>query len=294
MERQDMPDADIVREALRAEAASHQPDREMIMRRLERGKASARAPFARRGRLPRRSGFLVTAIAAVIGLSVAGTWAAAGRYTATSVTGIASPSASAPQAGPMVGNPTASPSHSATRSPDRSPSPSPARSTTMSPDASPTPSTTPSGTAAAPAPSAGATPAATHVQDGYLWSDGSVDPHSTDFWAQSNITIKTGQALTGLTVELRVALTPGVQSTGSWSTLPAGDVDTTVTRQGSMLVYRFTLKAGVTMAPGSYEFAGQYNHAPGGRDAGQDTYAATAAVAAGPSAQVWGNFYPTH
>lgn len=153
------------------------------------------------------------------------------------------------------------------------------------------------GPAPAPSPSASAGTATgrphTQVQDGYLWSDGSVDPHSNTFWAQSNITLKTSRPLTSLQVELRVALTPGVQSTGSWSTIPAADVDITLGQQNGMLVYRFVLRSGVTLAPGSYEFAGQYNHAGGGRDAGKDTYAATTGAGGSP-ARVWGDFYPTH
>ncbi|MEY9968442.1 hypothetical protein ABIA33_006526 [Streptacidiphilus sp. MAP12-16] len=81
--------------------------------------------------------------------------------------------------------------------------------------------------------------------------------------------------------------------TGTWSTVRAADLVTTVTRDGSVLLYEFTLRPGATLAPGSYEFAGQYNHAPGGRDAGQDTYQATAS-AHSTQVEVFGNFYATH
>ncbi|WP_327265825.1 hypothetical protein [Streptomyces sp. NBC_01232] len=56
------------------------------------------------------------------------------------------------------------------------------------------------------------------TEDGPLWADGSVDPHS-------NVTLKAGEPLTALVVELRVALTEGVRDTGNWRTRPAADFD---------------------------------------------------------------------
>lgn len=58
------------------------------------------------------------------------------------------------------------------------------------------------------------------TEDGPLWADGSVDPHSNVYWAQSNVTLKTGKPLTALVVELRIALTEGVKDTGNWRTRP--------------------------------------------------------------------------
>ncbi|GGU24752.1 hypothetical protein GCM10010274_09210 [Streptomyces lavendofoliae] len=51
------------------------------------------------------------------------------------------------------------------------------------------PSISPSRTPDAGAPVAG-------EQDAPLWPDESVDPHSSDFWAQSNVTLKTREELT--------------------------------------------------------------------------------------------------
>ncbi|MEU4654371.1 hypothetical protein AB0G32_10550, partial [Streptomyces sp. NPDC023723] len=132
----------------------------------------------------------------------------------------------------------------------------------------------------APARSPDATgrpPAGPGAEDGPLWSDGSVDPHSNEFWAQSDVTLKTDRPLTALTVRLRIAQTGGVTSTGAWRSLPEGDFALTVAERDGFLVYTWRLKRGRTVPAGDWVFAGQYDHERGGRDAGADSYAATAA-----------------
>ncbi|WP_406367719.1 hypothetical protein [Streptomyces sp. NBC_01546] len=156
-------------------------------------------------------------------------------------------------------------------------------------------------TAAAPsaAPSAGGSAAppaeGSRTEDGPLWADGSVDPHGNAYWAQSNVTLKARKPLTALVVELRIALTEGVKDTGSWRTRPAADFDLSVRQEGGFLVYRWTLKPGRTLPSGEHVFAGQYNHAAGGRDAKDDTYRIDAGAGAGAGdaesgAAVWGGF----
>jgi hypothetical protein len=143
---------------------------------------------------------------------------------------------------------------------------------------------------AAPLPSASPIPSGVHTQESFLWSDGSVDPHSIDNWAQSNVTLKNHLTVTAMTATLRIALTPGVASTGAWSTVSSKDLTVTVTRQKNALVYKWALKPGRTLAPGTYVFAGQYQHAAGGRDAGRDVYQATATARDIP-VQVYGDFF---
>ncbi|WP_399030363.1 hypothetical protein [Streptomyces sp. 15-116A] len=104
-----------------------------------------------------------------------------------------------------------------------------------------------------------------------------MDPHSNDYWAQSNVTLKTSTRLTELTVRLRVAQTGSVASTGAWRSLPEDDFGLTVEERGGFLVYTWTLKEGRTVPPGEWMFAAQYDHRRGGRDAGSDTYTVTAA-----------------
>nr|WP_133996503.1 protein kinase [Streptomyces sp. 846.5] len=126
-------------------------------------------------------------------------------------------------------------------------------------------------------------------QQGFLFAQGSIDPHSNPYWAQSNLVLKNDLAITALDVRLRVVLTPGVANTGSWATVPAQDLVTTVTRSDNALLYEFVLKPGVVMAPGSYEFAAQYNHAQGYRDSGNDSFDATA-TSVGNQVELTGSF----
>ncbi|MFD3331704.1 hypothetical protein ACFWV1_03480 [Streptomyces sp. NPDC058700] len=99
-----------------------------------------------------------------------------------------------------------------------------------------------------------------------------IDPAGNRWWAQSELALTTETPVGGLTVELRVARTPDVVSTGHWRTRPAEDFTVTVAEEAGALVYRWTLRPGRTVPPGPHVFAGQYNHAEGVRDASADTY----------------------
>lgn len=54
---------------------------------------------------------------------------------------------------------------------------------------------------------------------GYLWSDGSVDSDTNDYWDQSTVTVKSTKPLTSLNVVVEIIQTGGVSSTGTWSSL---------------------------------------------------------------------------
>ncbi|OSP42480.1 hypothetical protein B7767_15355, partial [Streptomyces sp. 13-12-16] len=101
--------------------------------------------------------------------------------------------------------------------------------------------------------------------------------------------LKTTERLTSLTVELRIAQTGGVTSTGAWRSLPEDDFELSVDERDGFLVYVWTLKDGRTVEPGEWVFAGQYDHERGGRDAGEDTYTARAGTGSGERA-VGGDF----
>ncbi|WP_328697238.1 hypothetical protein [Streptomyces sp. NBC_00342] len=153
----------------------------------------------------------------------------------------------------------------------------------------------PSGGRPAAPPSAVTTPSAPGggapgAEDGPLWTDGAVDPHSNAYWAQSNVTLRTAEPLSSLTVELRIALTGGVTSTGSWRSLPERDFTVSATEAGGFLVYRWALKPGRTVPAGTHTFAGQYNHAEGARDASGDYLTAHAVRASGQRASVRDSF----
>ncbi|MEV5354750.1 hypothetical protein [Streptomyces sp. NPDC052693] len=254
-----------VHEELRARlheaAGRHEPDRERMLARVERGMTGAAASGHRATRPP-VVGWLRVAGATA---AVAGVLAVGGYAVASAVKEEA-----APRQREVATSPTPTPSPVATsRAPAPPVDPAPSGTPEERRPSSPPPSRTPS--ASAPQ----RTPAAT--EDGPLWSDGSVDPHSNDFWAQSNITLKNREPLTALTVRLRIAQTGGVSDAGAWRSLPEGDFTLTVAERDGFLVYTWTLKEGRTVPAGEWVFAGQYDHERGGRDAGADRYAVTAA-----------------
>ncbi|KAF3464709.1 hypothetical protein [Streptomyces sp. Tu 3180] len=265
-----------LRARLQEAAGAHEPDRERMLARIERGMAGPARPD-HRARRPPVFGWVRVASATA---AVAGVLAVGGYAVASAVKGDEAP----PQRHVAV-----SPTPAATPSPDatsRTPAP-PAEPSPDAPERSRGTATAPAGT---PEPSGTPRPPA-GVEDGPLWSDGSVDPHSNEFWAQSNVTLKTTERLTALTVELRIAQTGGVTSTGAWRSLPEDDFALAVEERDGFLVYVWTLKEGRTVPPGEWVFAGQYDHDRGGRDAGDDRYTATA-TAGSERLGVAGDFAP--
>ncbi|MEU9143721.1 hypothetical protein [Streptomyces sp. NPDC048349] len=236
---------------LRTAAEAHQPDRARILARVERGTSDAPA---RHGESSGARPWLRVALAS---LATAGVLAVGGFAAAAIV--------QSPPARPHVSVTPAAPS--ATGSPHATPS-APATGGPPAPDRS-------SSTSPSPAAAGGAGPArpgSAQVQDGPLSSAGALDASSNAYWAQSNLTLKATQPLTTLTVELRITQTGGVQSTGSWRTLPADDFTVTVQHEGTGVVYRWILKPGRTVPAGQHVFAGQYNHAAGEREIEHDGY----------------------
>jgi hypothetical protein len=256
---------------LRESAQAYRPDHARMLARVERGLAG---PAVRhRTRSFTRSGprtFLA-------GLATAGLLATGGFAVAGIVHG---PSPSTTATTPTV-SPAATPRP--TQSDSASPRPTPSDSATA-PGSSPT---TAAGSSH-PAQTTGARP-----QAGPLWSAGSVDRRSIAYWSQSDLVLRSTQPVTALTLELRIAQTGGVQSTGSWRTLPSDDFTVTAQEVAGALVYRWVLKPGLTLPPGQYEFAAQFNHATGLRDAGGDSYRVDARTPAGSPVAVWGGFVPT-
>ncbi|MFJ8194364.1 hypothetical protein ACIQ8D_32095 [Streptomyces sp. NPDC096094] len=259
-----------LRARLHEAARAHEPDRARILTRVERGMADqGQARPGRHGAM--RPPLLGWARVAGATAAVAGVLAVGGYAVASAVKDDAPPQRA------VVTSPTPTPSPEAATS--RAPAP-PADPTPSAPPGTGTPDTPASSRPPAATGGATARPPVSAVEDGPLWSDGAVDPHSNDFWAQSNITLKTGEPLTALTVELRVAQTGGVASTGAWRSLPEEDFTFTVEERDGSLAYRWTLKRGRTVPAGEWMFAGQYDHDRGGRDAGRDRYSATATAGA--------------
>ncbi|MGW8061322.1 hypothetical protein ACVV2G_03340 [Streptomyces ziwulingensis] len=270
-----------LRARLHQAAGRHEPDREYILARVERGMAGEVRPGHHRATRPPLLGWARVAGATA---AVAGVLAVGGYAVASAVKDDAPPQRSV--ATSPTPAPTPSPDGTASDAPAPPPAPTPSRTPgSQTPDA-PASSPPPAATSTAPA-----RPPASSVEDGPLWSDGSVDPHSNAFWAQSNVTLKTDVPLTALTVELRVAQTGGVASTGAWRSLPEDDFTFAVDERDGFLVHRWTLKEGRTVPAGEWMFAGQYHHERGGRDASGDRYAAAATAGSG-ELSVEGDFAP--
>ncbi|MER5444106.1 hypothetical protein ABT052_18970 [Streptomyces sp. NPDC002766] len=273
MRQQDVHDE--LRARLHEAAEAHKPDRARMLARIERGMSPEADRAGHRATRPPVWGWVrvVGATTAVAGML------AVGGYAVASAVKDDTP----PQQQTVAVSPTPTPSPDATsRAPVPPVEPAPSR----------TPGThRPSGTPSPTKPSASVTvlPSAGGGSDGPLWSDGAVDPHSNDFWAQSNITLRTSTQLTALTVQLKIAQTGGVSNTGAWRSLPEQDFDLTVGERNGYLVYTWTLKAGRTVPKGEWVFAGQYNHERGGRDAKDDGYTARA-TADGEQRAVGGDF----
>jgi len=245
-----------IRRRLREAAEAHEPNRARILARVERGAADPTV----RHRTPSIARSWQQA--AIVGLVAAATLATGGLAVAA-IGGVPSPPAATPTPVTPIATPTPTPS---------------ARATTSSTTGPPPPPVT------TPRSSHPTRPADSRFQDGPLWSQGSVDAHSTIYWAQNNLILKTTQPLSSLTVELRIAQTGGIQKTGNWQTLPSEDFIVTVEESGGALLYRWVLKPGRTVPAGQHQFAAQYNHAAGIRKAKRDSYHVQAQSSAGPSA----------
>ncbi|MEV0126572.1 hypothetical protein AB0I16_34355 [Streptomyces sp. NPDC050703] len=256
-----------VRGRLRGAAQAHRPDRERMRARVEQGMAAGPRP-GRQAKRPRGAGAswlrVVTATAAAAGVCAVGGYGVASALRAdetgrSSVATTATPGTPAPAASEHTRD---------TTPPTRRPGGTPATPPVSGPPKSARPPG--GGTSSRPArPPRTSTevPAAE-----LLWADGSVDPGSSAYWSQGDITLKARKPLTSLTVELRVDMGAKVEDTGNWRSLPEADFDVTVGERDGFLVYRWTLRAGRTVPVGEHTFAGQYNHPGGKRDAHGDRY----------------------
>jgi hypothetical protein len=250
---------------LREAAEAREPDRDRIAARVRRGAAG---PVVRhRARPFARSGLRALATLGAVGVLATGGLAVADIIHITPA-----PKRPAPvQPTPTLGAPWSA-------APSRTPSAPRTDPAVVLPTAPGTAHSTP--------------PAADQTRNGPLWSVGSVDPGSTVYWAQSDLALRTTQPLTALTVELRIAQTGDVRSTGYWQTLPGADFTVTVQQVGATLVYRWVLKPGSTVPAGQHRFAAQFNHATGGRNPAGDAYRVDAQAPGGP-ASVSGRFTAT-
>ncbi|MFF1544481.1 hypothetical protein [Streptomyces sp. NPDC058291] len=275
---------DELRARLHEAAEAHEPDRARILARVERGMAGpGRQRSDHRATRPPLWGWtrIAGATAAVAGMLAVGGYAVASAVKGDTpaqqqTVSVSSPPVESPEATSRpLASPRATPSSGGGASPSVKPHVPPSKSARATP----------------PTPTVTMLPAIDDDRDGPLWSDGSVDPHSNDFWAQSNVTLKTSERLTHLTVQLKVAQTGGVSRAGAWRSLPEDDFVFSVVERDGFLVYTWVLKEGRTVAEGEWVFAGQYDHDRGGRDARNDSYAVSGRSEGGQSS-VGGDFAP--
>ncbi|MEY9862691.1 cytoskeletal protein RodZ [Catenulispora sp. GAS73] len=251
---------DDLRRRLRETAEAHQPDRDAMLVRIQRGMAlSDGADRARSFRRRKQTSWLKVSLATLTVVGVTGL----GGLAVAAVMQQRAPQPTTPAVVAPTGD-----TASATPSP---------RTSTAKPPAptSPTPSRQPTTTA--------------KTADGPIAARGTIGPHSIIYWAENDLTIDVAQPLTTLTVEIRIAQTDGVQHTGEWRTAPADDFTVSVAPADGFLVYRWTLKPGRTVPAVQQVFAAQYNHKTGMRDASKDTFRVETTVA-GHTSVVWGNF----
>jgi hypothetical protein len=260
-----------LRTALREEADRHRPDRQAMLDRIAQGRApSTRRPVDRALALLRPAAAAL-AVAVVLVLAVAGVRLGSRGPDVDDT--------------PVAATPT--PSATPAPTPSAAPKPSTATATTTPPK----PPRTSTGTTSTPGRTTPATTAPVIDRDGFVSSTARVDPGSNNGWAQSNVVLTTTRELTALEVTVEIALTPGVAFSGKWSTLPENVLDITYSTTNKMLIYRFILRPGNTIAPGKYTFAVQYSHTPGKRSAADDGYVARV-TGEDKDAKVSGGFMP--
>jgi hypothetical protein len=258
---------DQVSRQLREAAEAHQPDRARMLARVNRGTAATTTTRPASG--ISRSWSRV----ALAGVAAAGVLVTAGIALA----GIVRTGPPAETTMPAVPNSVSAPSSapSSPTPPGPTGSTAPPVMTRQDPPGTPNP---PSGTA-------------DRLADGPLSSKGSVDPNSHTFWTQDQLVLDVAKPLTKLTVEVHIAQTGGVQSSGQWQTAPADDFTVTVREIDGQVVYRWELKPGRTVPAAQQIFAVQYGHTRGARDGKADRYGVMA-TAAGQDHAVWGGFRP--
>jgi hypothetical protein len=249
--RDSRPDGAWLADALRARAQDHEADLERIRAGFERLTTEGATPGTRRRRPlgPARVRLLG------IPLGIAAVLASATVAVAVSV-GIAVssiPHSTVPIASPET-------SSAATVTTSETPSAPTASAKATSPAEGAIASATTQGTAAA----TGAT--------GALAAAGSVDPHSTEFWAQENLALTTARPVRDLRITVTVSGGSGVVSTGFWTTLPSAELESSVTRVSGGLEYEIILKPGLSLGPTTYRFGFQFNRPASGHDFALDTY----------------------
>ncbi|HET9168284.1 MAG TPA: hypothetical protein VFN97_02575 [Actinospica sp.] len=136
------------------------------------------------------------------------------------------------------------------------------------------------------APTEGATSPATTAtgsagSGGQLAATASVDAHSTQYWAQENLTVTPAKTISELRITVTVSGGSSVVSTGMWTTIVPASIETSATPVSGGLEYQVTLKPGQSLKPAVYRFGFQFNRPASGHDFALDTYHVTAVTTDG-------------
>jgi hypothetical protein len=265
------PPEHLVRSELRRAVDSRTPDRTAMLNRI----AANRAADARRPRhqLVRLAGSAL-AVATVLGLGGMAKWALADEDQ-----GSPPPVAVAP--GPATSAAVSDPATAGSTPHSTSPSSRPHSSAPGSPSTS-------ASSAATPVPTASLVrghPGDTKTDKGSLRST------SATAAGLNRVTLIPGAALTTLSLDIRVPLTPGLTAGTGTTDAPAGAVTATVQKASDALIYHFVLAQDKALQAGTWTFTATYGG--GARNIAGDTYEAYAYSVERKDIHVYGNFLPT-
>jgi hypothetical protein len=137
--------------------------------------------------------------------------------------------------------------------------------------------------AAAPttaAPTRSASPPPASVRSRWLSTTGSIDKNSVATWTQNTVTVRSRARAAHFIMTITVARTFDARRAGLYSTAPNNDISASVDVTPTSLIYRYELKAGASLAPGTWIFGAQFDHRSG-RHRDADSYAVDARSADG-------------
>ncbi len=253
----DLPDR------LRAAADGFEPDAERIWARvasaMDEPDAVGAEPMRRRFRIPHLA-LATGAVVMLIGAIVFGGY------------GLRPPVEQAPAGPPETSpvEPTESPSE---EEPSKEPSEEPSDEASSDPDEG---RTQEAGGSTEPADR----PESFDEAD-YLTAEAKINGNYNDYWSQSEVTFRTEETITEMTVELHVVTREDIEVTGSWTTAAHRFGEAEVFERDGYLVFRWTLLDDQTVPPGEQTLAGQYNHGDGARETDGDYFVIEAVSASG-------------
>lgn len=111
-----------------------------------------------------------------------------------------------------------------------------------------------------PAPPLAGTSQTTGIHEHIVTATGTVDASSRTGWSQEDVAVTFAQPIAGFQLSVKVSLASTGASAGYSSTYDASLFDVTVDTQAHALVYKFNLKPGKTLPPGSSQFAVRFTY----------------------------------